>query len=142
MDMAEPHRGQDSSHRDNGDAAHEHRDVNVRAILAVALGLAITAVIVHVVLFWMFRYFEQREAVRKQSAFPLAPVEVQFPPEPRVQARPSESLKEMRKQEAAILSNYGWVDEKAGIARIPIEEAMRLTVERGLPARPKESVPK
>jgi hypothetical protein len=31
------------------------------------------------------------------------------------------------------LNSYGWVDEKAGVAHIPIERAMELTVQRGMP---------
>jgi hypothetical protein len=34
------------------------------------------------------------------------------------------------------LNSYGWVDEKAGVAHIPIERAMELTVQRGLPVCP------
>ena len=34
------------------------------------------------------------------------------------------------------LNSYGWVDEKAGVAHIPIERAMELTVQRGLPVYP------
>ena len=35
-----------------------------------------------------------------------------------------------------MLDSYGWVDKNAGVVRIPIDEAMKLTLERGLPARP------
>ena len=38
-------------------------------------------------------------------------------------------------EEERVLEGYGWVNKEAGIVRIPIEEAMRLTVERGLPSR-------
>jgi hypothetical protein len=31
------------------------------------------------------------------------------------------------------LNSYGWVDENTGVAHIPIEHAMGLTVQRGLP---------
>jgi hypothetical protein len=31
------------------------------------------------------------------------------------------------------LNSYGWVDEKAGVARIPIDRAMDLLVQRGVP---------
>ncbi|MCA1555006.1 MAG: hypothetical protein LC737_11585, partial [Chloroflexi bacterium] len=31
---------------------------------------------------------------------------------------------------------YGWVDQSAGITHIPIERAMELLLERGLPTRP------
>ena len=34
------------------------------------------------------------------------------------------------------LNSYGWVDEKAGVAHIPIERAMELIVQRGLPVFP------
>lgn len=35
----------------------------------------------------------------------------------------------------AKLNNYSWVNQKSGIVRIPIKEAMQLVAERGLPAR-------
>ncbi len=38
-----------------------------------------------------------------------------------------------RDQELAQLNGYGWVDETAGIARIPIDRAMDLVAETGLP---------
>jgi len=41
----------------------------------------------------------------------------------------------MRAREDEILTTYGWVDRNAGIVRIPIDAAMKLTLERGLPAR-------
>jgi len=34
-----------------------------------------------------------------------------------------------------VLESYAWVDKNAGIVRIPIEEAIRLTLQRGLPTR-------
>jgi hypothetical protein len=40
-----------------------------------------------------------------------------------------------------VLGTYGWVDKNAGLVRIPIEEAMRIAVERGLPARSRADSP-
>jgi len=37
--------------------------------------------------------------------------------------------------EEKALYTYGWVDEKAGTVHIPIERAMDLLVQRGLPVR-------
>ena len=34
------------------------------------------------------------------------------------------------------LHSYGWVDEKTGVARIPIDEAMELIAKQGLPVCP------
>ena len=42
----------------------------------------------------------------------------------------------LRPGEDAILNSYGWVDQKNGIARIPIDRAIDILAARGLPARP------
>jgi hypothetical protein len=138
MAMAEHVRRQDLSQIENVDVAHEKSDVNIRAIFGVAAGLLATAIVVHVAMFVLFVYFQGREAARKPRAFPLATLERQLPPEPRIQARPEENLMDLRRHEDQILSSYAWVDEKAGVARIPIDEAMRLTIQRGLPVRAQE----
>src|SRR6266567_1615056 len=39
-----------------------------------------------------------------------------------------ENLKTSREEAAKALSTYGWIDKNKGIARIPIERAMELTV--------------
>jgi hypothetical protein len=39
----------------------------------------------------------------------------------------------METEERAALTTYGWVDRKSGVVRMPIERAMELLVERGLP---------
>jgi CBS domain-containing protein len=43
---------------------------------------------------------------------------------------------ELRAIEFEQLSTYGWVDEGAGVVRIPIDRAMELIAEQNLPARP------
>jgi hypothetical protein len=57
------------------------------------------------------------------------------PPEPRLQTNPRLELQEMRAEENAVLQTYGWVDREKGVARMPIDEAMKIVVQRGLPAR-------
>jgi hypothetical protein len=41
-----------------------------------------------------------------------------------------------RPPQADLLEGYGWVDREAGVVRVPIERAMELLLERGLPTRP------
>jgi hypothetical protein len=55
------------------------------------------------------------------------------PPEPRLEANPLVPRLRMRAEEDWVLQNYGWVDQKAGMVRIPIDRAMDLLAERGLP---------
>jgi len=40
-----------------------------------------------------------------------------------------------------VLAGYGWVDEKAGVVRIPIEQAKALLLRRGLPVAPATASP-
>ena len=54
----------------------------------------------------------------------------------RLQAHPRQDLKELREAEDALLKSYGWVDKNEGVIRIPIDEAMKLVLQRGLPSRP------
>jgi hypothetical protein len=43
-------------------------------------------------------------------------------------------LKSFHEAEDAILRRYGWIDERAGVAQIPIDRAIELIAEKGLPA--------
>ncbi|MGF1553265.1 MAG: hypothetical protein ACFBWO_12335 [Paracoccaceae bacterium] len=47
-----------------------------------------------------------------------------------LQVEPALDMQRLIALEEAQLESYGWIDEEAGIAHIPIEEAMRLHVER------------
>lgn len=52
---------------------------------------------------------------------------------PALQAQPREDLAAYRRRKQAELETLGWQDRAAGIVRIPIEDAMRIVAERGLP---------
>jgi hypothetical protein len=119
----------------HGDAAHERSDVNIRGILAFCVGLIVVAAVVHGAVLLLFRYFSAREAVQTTIDYPLAVGQQRLPPEPRLQTNPRGDLQELREHEDELLGSYGWVDKGAGIVRIPIEQALKLTLERGLPAR-------
>ena len=115
---------------------HETSDVNILAILGFGVALLVFAVVIHLVIWVVFRYFDAREAQRVPVEYPLATSQgARVPPEPRLQTNPREDLRDLRAKEEEILESYGWVDQRAGVVRIPISEAMKLTVQRGLPAR-------
>lgn len=63
---------------------------------------------------------------------PVAPL----PPtatDPPVSADQPRQLHELRQVERRQLNNYEWIDRPAGIARIPIDRAMEILAEEGLP---------
>lgn len=52
---------------------------------------------------------------------------------PMLQTDPHADLQAYRAEKENWLDSYGWVDRSAGIAHIPIEEAMRIVAEHGVP---------
>jgi hypothetical protein len=92
--------------------------------------------VVHLLIYVLFGYFNRRENVQAPADYPLAAAQGhREPPEPRLQIDPRRDLADLRAREDEQLTSYGWVDKNAGIVRIPIDAAMKLTLERGLPAR-------
>lgn len=52
-------------------------------------------------------------------------------PGPALQKNPQDDLRRFESTQRDALSGYGWVDRSKGLARIPIEEAIRIVVARG-----------
>jgi hypothetical protein len=121
----------------NETVQHEESDVNIRAIFGFGLGLLVVGILVHVAVLMLFRYFSSgQEAANSVRQYPLAAgQENRLPPEPRLQTNPRQDLLDLRAQEDRLLNGYSWVDRNAGVVRIPIDDAMKLVVQRGLPAR-------
>jgi len=114
---------------------HETSDANVRGVFAFAIGLTVATVFIGFGVWVLFQYFAAREARATPRNYPLAVEGSRLPPKPRLQTNPRQDLSDLRAREDQQLTSYGWIDKNAGIVRIPIDRAMQLTVERGLPAR-------
>jgi hypothetical protein len=130
---------------DNVEVEHEHSDVNVRAILWFTGGLTLAAVVIHVGIWALFAFFVENSRGTDIDRRPLAIGELQRPPEPRLQALPWKrddqwapprvDLSAMRAAEDRRLKGYGWIDRGVGTVHIPVERAIELIAERGLPTR-------
>jgi hypothetical protein len=119
-------------------AGHETSDVNLGGVFVFALGLLASGVIISLLILMLFDFFAGREAQSTVRQYPLAAGrQDRVPPGPRLQTNPREDLRELRAAEDAVLNSYGWLDKDKGIVRIPIDQAMKLTVQRGLPAKEK-----
>jgi hypothetical protein len=116
---------------------HEESDVNIRAIFGFGIGLFVVAVVVHVAVYLLFVFLTNRqEAANSIRQYPLAAgQENRLPPEPRLQTTPRQDLQDLRAREDQLLNGYSWVDRNTGVVRIPIDEAIKLTIQRGLPSR-------
>ena len=126
-----------AEHTHNG-SGYEHREANVRLILNSVIGLFITVAIVLGVVYGILKVFEKQGAAEGRAAQTSGPPA--FAPGPHVEDFPAEELKVLRGKEDAILSRYGWVDQKNGVVHIPIEKAMDEVIAT-LPMRPTEAAP-
>ena len=118
----------------NPAVAHEQTDADTHAITQFGIALVLIVVLSQLGLWWLFNTFTRRESKLSPQVTALvraqAPTE---PPEPRLQANPQADLRTMREKEETILNHYGWVDAGRGVVRIPIDRALELVAERGLP---------
>jgi hypothetical protein len=124
-------------HTEHYGPGHEKRDIRLRPIIWVGIALVVVVIVVHIGIWWLFDYFTERRTQLEGPPTPTAPLvwPRQLPPGPRLQIDPHQDMQTLLSAENAILGSYGWVDQEAGIARIPIVRAMELLAERGLPAR-------
>jgi hypothetical protein len=110
---------------------YESSDLKPRSIAIFGLALAVVVAACLIVTAWLFGFFAARRAQEDVLPSPLARVE--SPAGPVLQVNAPGDLARLRAEEGATLSTYGWVDRAAGTVRIPIDRAMRLLLERGLP---------
>lgn len=132
----------------NRHGSYERQDLQVPAILYFLLGLLVVTAIGIVGLRGVFAYLERHEKSSQPAVSPLvarvpedsrhvAPGYAQSAfPNPKLEEDERGQLDDIRLKEENTLYTYGWVDEKNGTVRIPIERAMDLIVQRGLAVRP------
>jgi hypothetical protein len=133
---------------------HEGSALGIGPVVWFLIGLTVVTVVICLLMVGLLDAFENREKESERRTSPLAAERQKLPPEPRLQLAPSsaeqleakrppnlkadhplQEMKRLREEENNKLSSYGWVDENAGIVRIPIEEAKRLLLEKGVPTR-------
>jgi hypothetical protein len=126
---------------DNPGTAHELSDINVRAIIVFMVVLTGIVLAVDVAMWGLFKVLHSYEVTNDPYVTPLAGPAGRTPPEPALQLTPWTDLKTFAADEQTRLTSYGWVDEKAGVARIPISKAKELLLKRGIQVRPELADP-
>ena len=127
--------------RENRAVSHDDRDVDVRAILRFVAILVGAAAVIHIALWGFQGWLESDVDAEHPAAPPMATLRPSSPPAPRLETVPRADLAALRASEDTRLGSYGWVDRDAGVVHIPVERAMTLVLERGLPARPAAEAP-
>jgi hypothetical protein len=137
-----------------GHGDYEQRDIGIAPVLYFLLGLAFAGIVAMFVVTVVYNKLEKRNEEQQVAISPLVPnvptdtrhlpsefhgdyekyLKQNFPA-PQLEVDERTQLNDVRLKEEQILSTYGYVDQNAGTVRIPIERAMDLIAQRGLPAR-------
>jgi hypothetical protein len=120
-------------------SSYEHTDADAGTIVRFGFWLLVIAVITHVALGGAFAGAISWTRETGEPRYPLAAGgQPPKPPAPQLQQYPDREMTTFRAADVGTLESYGWVDQAAGKVHIPIDEAIRLTLERGLPSRPQD----
>jgi len=131
--------------------AHEASDASFRGVVLFGVAMIVIAVLLNFGLIWVYRVWTRWDLVDKRQEYGRPPSFSQQPASearvghdgslPRLPAEPTLEGLQNRGQLAgwrnpfnARAESYGWVDEKAGIAHIPVDRAAAI-VARTAPSR-------
>ena len=115
-------------------AGHEQSDLSPKKIALFGISLAGVIVIVLFVAYLLIHRFYTQEARKEVRPSPLS-YTPELVPGPRLIVDSGKEFKEMRAAEDRILNTYDWAEIEKGIVRIPINRAMDILAQKGLPAR-------
>ncbi|HTZ49717.1 MAG TPA: hypothetical protein VMH20_19155 [Verrucomicrobiae bacterium] len=125
----------------HADVAFEKTDVRTSPILKFLVYLGIGVVFSYILTFGIYKALKSYWTDSYRQPLPTRlEAGPTMPPEPRMQGMPGhltdpqEDLRIKIQADTAENNKLGWVDQKAGIAQIPVNDAMQLIVEKGLPA--------
>jgi hypothetical protein len=141
----------DTNHS-HADASHAHEShvgipvesdgITYRGIVWFVGVLFVTALVIELAMFGLFRVLNHQIGANDPGRPPLAAPAGQLPPAPNLLFEKTGSadqnepgyLRQFREREEAALYGYS-VDKAAGTAKIPIARAKELLLQRGLPSR-------
>ena len=133
--MAENRPGQDHE-VERPNEGFERQDVNAWALTKFAIALVLLCVGAMALLLGVFHYLITAEGPPPPRATEHAVSDAaKQPPAPQLDQTPILDLQRERAAEDRILNSYSWVDKQNGTVRIPIDKAIDLLAQKGLPAR-------
>jgi len=126
----------DTKHNSHPSGGYERTDADTKYLAGFAVGLVVLMLVGMFAMRLMYVEMAEFRETRDPVLSPLAAELPKDPPEPRLQVLPAADLQRALAEDQQKLTGYGWVEPNAGVVRIPVERAMDLVVERGLPVRP------
>jgi len=127
----------------NPDVDYDRTDMSAKAIVGFFIFLALAGLIMHLVLWGIYKNFAGSYKAQRPLAGPIESSTRQLPqgdpirtfPPPQLQPDDVADMNKFLAQEEQTLNSYGWVNQNAGIVRIPIQRAIQVIAQEGLPTR-------
>ncbi|MFY9560801.1 MAG: hypothetical protein WAQ52_11255 [Terriglobales bacterium] len=127
----------------------EHEDLSSSGAFYFLASLALLGLVIYLIVFGMYRFLGSYERAHQPPLSPMATPQAdtrtvthedtQTFPQPRLEESERTQLRQFIEDQDRKLATYDWVDKNRGTVQIPIERAMELIVQRGLPVRPQGS---
>lgn len=105
----------------SGNERQTGREIGARAVLLGAVAIACGVLLAALASWLLWRYWE-----------PAGPDAASFPvvAPPALQSAPQREREQYFADKRRLLESWQWIDQQAGIARIPIEQAMQIMAAR------------
>ncbi len=126
----------------NSDVSFEERDIQAGTIYWYLFALALATAAALVISIFILRFTSNLAASSDAPPPPSREVHgKELPPEPRLQgfgfpgqqADPQADLRKKIREDREANEKLEWIDKNAGIAQIPVKDAMKIIEEKGLP---------
>jgi len=112
-------------------------EIHVRVIFGVLAGLVLLVALSFAGMWTFSKVLKARSVARDPEPLPVAEANAPRPrPRAALQADPAADMALYAKEEETALTSYAWVDRASGVAQIPVERALEIVAERGLPVPP------
>lgn len=116
---------------------YEPKDLASKSIRRFAVAFFAFAIVSFAAVFAFFKIAKLDLAAADRARAEALPFQNRIPeaPNPLLQSNVTakKDIADMRKEESDVLSQYAWIDRDKGIVRLPIERAIALAAQRGLP---------
>lgn len=136
--MSEPQHNNNAHENDGRGPGYEVRDADLKSLLKFGLGLAILLAVTLVAMRFVFGYLNTLTPLGPKAS-PFANTR-EIPSGPLLQANPHQDLLSFCAQQRQQVDSYAWLNKAGGIVEIPIDRAMDLTLQKGLPARSEQDM--
>lgn len=133
----------DHGHGASANQGYEPSDIQLRIVVWSGVAVVVMTFVAYIVSTFVVRYVNAQPAISDYQPTPMAIEQrsLPFAEGVRLQVDVASALRDVRTEQHEAATTYGVVSDQPEIFRIPVETAMDIVAERGLPAFPVIAAP-